>query len=181
MKEVGTDGSEFGIKNAADGWHVVEFGEGIDFMKEKGKDTPWQDADGNKAYVFPLKVKDTDDPDDGATIGLSIFTKGGGNQMASVLAAVGLWDSLTKAFPDPNVSVFDKQIMDSVKIKLPGMQCMVESKLDKNNFSRVHKIASFAKYKEIIAAEKAAGVAKPQSNQGAPTSNSEPAAAKVPW
>lgn len=176
MKEQGVDGAVVGgFKTATDGWHVIEFQEGIDFMKGKGGEGIWQDEHGNKAYNFPLKVKNADDPDDGAQIGYTAFTKGGGDGLASVLVCAGLWDAVLKAFPDPNISVFDEKVMNGVKSKLPGRSCMCRSQVDKGGFSKAVQFATFAKYKEIEAETKKKGGGKKSEAPAAETKPSAPA------
>lgn len=171
MKEVGMDGGEVGgFKVAADGWHIVEFQEGIDQMKGKGGEGIYQDEKtGQHAWVFPIKVKDSEDESDGANIGFTVFEKGGGNALATLLAAVGMWDAITKKFPGDDVTVFDKPIMDGIKVKLPGMSCMCRSQVDKGGFAKAAQFASFTKYKELTKEEKAKGKGKTESAPAAAT------------
>jgi hypothetical protein len=153
------DGEIGGFKVATDGWHVGEFQEGIDFIPGKGGEGIWQDDQGNKAYSFPLKVKDPDDESDGANIGCTIFCKGGEDAMATLLDSVGLLAAVNAKFAG-DVSPFDSKIMDGVKVKLPGKSCMVKTQIDKKGFARAVSIVSFAQHKEIIAVAAAKGAGK---------------------
>ena len=166
MKEKGVDGAEVGgFKVATDGWHKAEFVEGIDFMRTKDGEV-WQNDQGEKAYKFPVRVIDEDENKD-AIIGFSANTnERGGNAVASLLAAAGLWDALLKKFPGDDVTVFDKPVIEGIKTKLPGRPCMVKSKVDKNGFARAVQFASFARYKELTKDVKEASKSKPKETTG---------------
>jgi hypothetical protein len=170
MKEKGVDGAEVGgFKAAEDGWHKGEMQQGIDYMKGKGGEGVWQDEKtGQHAYNFPIKIVDSEDPSDGANIGWTAFEKSGGNALATLLTAVGMWDAICAKFPGDNVSVFDKPIMDGIKAKLPGRSCMVLSQVDKQGYAKAIKFASFAKYKEIQAEEKTKAATSKKGKAAAP-------------
>lgn len=186
MKEKGVDGAEVGgFKVATDGWHQIEVQEGIDLMKGKGGEGIYQDEKtGQHAWVFPLKVKDPDDESDGANIGFTVFEKGGGDTLATLLAAVGLWDALIKKFPGDDVTVFDKPVIEGIKVKLPGMSCMARSQVDKQGYAKAAQFASFKRYKEILAEEKAKGGGKSAAKSGAEPQKAaaaEPEADETGW
>jgi hypothetical protein len=158
MREEGKDHAVLGFKKANDGWHIVEFLEGIDFLPGKGGEGIYQNERGFKTYKFPTAVKDEeDDGSNGADVNILIGVEKGGPFCANVLACVGLWEKVKQKFPGDDVSVFDKAVMDGIKIKLPGMSCMMRTELDKDQNVRVREMASFAKYKEILAEEKTKG------------------------
>jgi hypothetical protein len=168
MKEKGVDGAEVGgYKVAKDDWHIVEFQEGIGMMPGKGGEGFWQDEKGGHAWIFPIKVKDPEDESDGANIQFSANENGGGNALSTILAAVGMWDAICKKYPGDDVTVFDKPIMDGIKVKLPGMSCMCRSQAytDKGGYTKAKGVqfASFTKYKEIAKEEKAKGKGKAES------------------
>ncbi len=154
MKEQGSDYVKTGFKVPGDGWHIVEFKEGIDFLPGKGGEGIYQNERGFKTYKFPAEVKDENDPDNGADCSQLCGVEKGGIWLANILACVGLWEAAKKRFPDPNVSVFDQPVIDGVKGKLPGLQCMMRYETDKEGQARVREMASFARYKEIQAEEK---------------------------
>jgi hypothetical protein len=155
MKESGKDLVETGFKVPSNGWHLVEFGQGIDFLQVKGGGAPYQNDKGFKTYKLPATVKDESDPDNGADISQLVGIEKGGPWMANILACVGLWDAVVAKFPDPNVSVFDQPVMDGIKSRLPGRTCMMKTELDKDGNARIRVMASIAKYKEALAEEKA--------------------------
>lgn len=161
MKESPKPGMNIGgFKVASDAWHSCEFQEGIDWMHGKGGEGIWQDEQGNKAVNLPVKVVDDNDEDNGALIGITVFTKGGGDAMATILDAAGLWKAVTDKFPG-DISVFDPKVIDGIKIKLPGRPVMVLSEVDKKGFAKGIKVASFEEYKQI----KAAGGDGPKSDK----------------
>jgi len=160
MKEQGKDYAEYGFKVPGDGWHVVEFGQGIDYLKAKGGESDWQDDSGDKAYKFPAKVIDPEGPDNDADISQIFGIPKGGGALADILAAVGLWDAVVKNFPGDDVSVFDKTVMDKIKAKLPGRSCMIKTEIDQKGKAQKKAVASMARYKEIAAEEKKKGAGK---------------------
>jgi hypothetical protein len=166
MKEQGKDHVETGFKVPSNGWHLVEFGQGIDFLQVKGGGAPYQNEKGFKTYKLPATVKDDSDPDNGADVSQLVGVEKGGQWMANILACVGLWEAVTAKFPDPNTSVFDQPVMDGIKSRLPGRTCMMKTEVDKDGNARVRVMASIAKYKDILAEEKA-------KNAGAKTAGKE--------
>ena len=166
MKEEPDDQVVFGFKAPEDGWHIAKFQSGIDYLPPKGGgDGFWQDDKGNKALKLPCLV---DDPEDTSNEGqISVLLNCGTDQkrMASILRVVGLWDAVVKRYPGKDVTVFDAPVVEGIKVKLPGTTCMIKTELDKNNNARPRLIVSFAKYKEIIAAEKAKAVGDKKSGK----------------
>jgi hypothetical protein len=162
MKEEGRDFIETGFKVPQNGWHLVEFQEGIDYLPGKGGEGIYQNEKGYKTYKLPAIVKDENDPDDGADISQLVGMEKGGGWMANILACVGLWEAVKQKFPGPDVSVFDQPVMDGIKSRLPGRTLMMLTELDKEGRPKVRKMCSLAKYKEYQAEEKAkvAGSAK---------------------
>ncbi len=154
MKEKAQDGKTFTGIQVPDGWHEIEIQDGIDYVPGKGGEGVYQDDKGFKAWKIPMKVKNDEDPANGGIVGCSVFEANGGDLMATILEAAGLWKTICEKFPGDDVTVFDKKIMDGVKTRLPGKTFMVESRLDKAGFAKVISVASYAKYKEIKAADK---------------------------
>lgn len=179
MKEKGMDGATAGFKLPSDGWHLVEFQEGIDFLPGKGGEGIYQNERGFKTYKFPAKVKDENDADDGADVSQLIGMEKGGTFLANILAAVGLLAAIEKKFPGEDVSVWDDPIMNGIKIKLPGMSCMMKTELDKEGKRvSVRQTASIAKFKEIQAEEAARGGGK---KAAAGKKEAAPKQEEAPW
>lgn len=153
MKEQAHDGKTFTGIAVPDGWHEIEIQDGIDYMPGKGGEGIYQDDKGFKAWKIPMKVKNDDDAANGGTVGCTVFEANGGDLMATILDAAGLWKTICDKFPGDE-TVFDKKIMDGVKTRLPGKTFMIESRLDKAGFAKVISVASYAKYKEIAAGQK---------------------------
>lgn len=153
MKEQAHDGKTFTGIQVPDGWHEIEVQDGINYIADKGGNI-YQDDKGYKGWKIPMKVKNDDDPANGGTVGCSVFEANGGDLMATILDAAGLWKTICEKFPGDDVSVFNSKIMDGVKTRLPGKTFMIESRLDKAGFAKVISVASYAKYKELIADKK---------------------------
>jgi hypothetical protein len=167
MKEQGSDHATLGFKKASDGWHIVSFLENIGFLPGKGGEGIYQNEKGFKTYKFPTAVKDEeDDGSNDADVNILVGTEKGGGMLANILACVGLWEAVQKKFPGDDVSVFDEPVMNGIKARLPGMSCMMRTELDKDGNVRVREMASFARYKEIIAEEKSKSGDKKASNKG---------------
>jgi len=154
VKEQAHDGKTFTGIAVPDGWHEIEIQDGIDYIPGKGGEGVYQDDKGHKAWKIPMKVKNDDDAANGGTVGCTVFEANGGDLMATILDAAGLWKTICEKFPGDDVTVFDKKIMDGVKTRLPGKTFMIESRLDKGGFAKVISVASYAKYKEIAAGQK---------------------------
>lgn len=190
MKEQGQDGAVVGFRIPTDGWHAVEFQEGIDTLKQKDNhDVEYQNERGFKTYKFPAKViaGDTNDPDDGADASQLVGVEKGGQFLANILAAVGLWDAICKAFPGDDVSVFDAKVIDGIKTRMPGKACMIKFEVGKdpktgNPRANVRQIASFAKYKEILKEESAKGKGKAAGGGKSDPGTAKPKAEEdAPW
>ncbi len=179
MKEEGKDHGVAGFKKAVDGWHYVEFQQGIDFLPAKGGEGIYQNERGFKTYKLPALVKEPDTESDGADVSQLVGMEKGGGWLANILACVGLWEAVKKKYPGSDVSVFDQPIIDGIKAKLPGMTCMIRTEIDKDGTVRTREIASHAKYKEILAEQKtkAAG-AKSGKGTTKPTPEAPPAETK---
>ena len=158
MKEDGKDRVETGFRTPGDGWHIVEFQQGIDYLPGKGGEGIYQNERGFKTYKLPALVKDDTDPDDGADISQLVGVEKGGPWLANILACVGLWDAVKAKFPGPDISVFDQPVIDGIKARLPGCTCMMKTEQykdkDDQNRARVRVMCSIAKYKEILKEEK---------------------------
>ena len=155
MREKAQDGKTFLGVMAADGWHEIEIQDGIDYLMAKDGGNPVQNERGFKTWKITTKVIESEDkPSIGGFVGCLVSEEKGGDLMATILDAAGLWKIICEKFPGDDVTVFDKKIMDGVKTRLPGKTFMVESRLDKNGFAKVISVASYAKYKEIAAGQK---------------------------
>lgn len=188
MKEVGSDYVKTGFKNPSDGWHVFQFKEGIDFTKDKDGQ-PKLSENGFKTIMFPCVVFDEKDPDNGANNNQFVGMEKGGPWLANILACVGLWEAVTTRFPGPDVSVFDAPVLEGIKSKIHDLTCMMKTEMEKDRKTgemrcRTREMASFAKYKEIQAEEKAkaasakaaggAATSNPQTTTAAPASVAAP-------
>lgn len=184
MKEQGREAAEYGgFKHLTPGWHEVVVKEGIEFLKTKdGVD--WQGDKGEKAYKFTLKCIDEDDNKD-VTIDRICNTNNGGQYVADLLAAAGLWQKVVEKFPG-DVTVFDQQVMDGIKINLPNKPFMIETDVNKDEKAFIKTIVSKTKYKEFLAAraakEQSKGAGKVAGSSAPPTQTTmEPPKATTGW
>ena len=176
MREEGKDHVITGFKAPSDGWHIVEFQEGIDFLHGKGGEGIYQNERGFKTYKLPAKVKDENDPDNDADISQLVGMEKGGPWLANILACVGLWEAVCKKYPGKDTSVFDEPIIAGIKAKLPGMSCMMRTEKDKDGRAQTREMASFVRYKEILKEQKEKDAKKGKT--GTATTTSAPAEEK---
>jgi len=130
MKVKGSEVGEWGFKKPNDGWHIVQMGEGIDFLKKDG--APLKNDKGNDLYKFPAKINDETADDHGADIGFVVAaTPFGEKQIADILVAIGEAENFEKAFPGDR-SYFENEIFSKVKIKVANKMLKMKTELSKD-------------------------------------------------
>lgn len=130
MKVKGSEVGEWGFKKPNDGWHIVQMGEGIDFLKKDG--APLKNDKGNDLYKFPAKINDETADDHGADIGFVVAaTPFGEKQIADILVAIGEAENFDKAFPGDR-SYFENEIFSKVKIKVANKMLKMKTELSKD-------------------------------------------------
>lgn len=171
---------ETGFKQAEDGWHIVKFDEGIDYLKNKDGEILTTKAGDNK-WKFPMIVDDPNDESNEVKIDfITQENQRGENMVASYLLACGLLASFEKAFPG-DVSLFEPKVIDKIKVKLPGQIVRVKTKQntykDKNGDEKVAvNIVGFGKMSDSV--EKLEAELFPNSKGGAKTGSAKQEAAK---
>ena len=150
MKAQGREHAEWGFKKPADGWHIVEMGEGVALLAYKeDKDghkagATVVDAKGCKLWKFPAKINDADAEDNGADISQIIAENAFGEQkIADILVAIGKGKKFEEAFPGDH-SFFESAIMDKIKISIPGQVCKMKTSTSKDGYINVQEIATIA-------------------------------------
>jgi hypothetical protein len=121
---------ESGFKRAEDGWHVVKFAEGIDYLKSKKEDVEIisLNKQGDKNWKIPLVVDDETDESHEVAIDIIVAENKKGEQMVTnFLGATGLFAKFAKAFPG-DVSVFSDAVMAKLKTNLPGQFMRIKTK-----------------------------------------------------
>jgi hypothetical protein len=141
MKAQGREHAEWGFKKPADGWHIVEMGEGIDLLKNKEGEIV-KDKKDAKLWKFPAKINDANADDNGADIGQVISeTSFGEQKIADILAGAGEFANFEKAYPGDH-SFFESAIMDKIKIKVPEKFCKMKTETSKDGYVNVVEIAT---------------------------------------
>ena len=140
--------SEYGFKLPVEGWHIVEFLEGIkQQVNEDG--TPKEDKKGNKSWLFPAKISNDEDESNGIYLNQFITENDfGEHQIADFIAAVGQKENFEKAFPGDR-SFFESAIMDKIKIKLPGQFCKMRTELETYEGKQRPKVKAVAGVKYV--------------------------------
>ena len=118
---------ETGFRQAEDGWHVVKFEEGIDYLMNKDG-LIVSNKNGDQMWKLRMVVEDEGDESNGVNIDTVISENAKGEQiLVDFLGATGLFAAFSKAFPG-DISVFDQNVMNKVKVKLPGQYMRVKTK-----------------------------------------------------
>ncbi len=149
---------EGGFQRAEDGWHVVKFSEGIDYLKKKDKDgneTIAVTGKGDKTWKLPTVVDDDTDSSHDIGIDILVSENAKGEQLiADILGSTGLFASFAKAFPG-DVSVFEDKVMAKVKVKVPGqyMRFKTHQSPDRKNPDNIYvNIIGFGKMSDTVEA-----------------------------
>ena len=147
MKVKGRENADWSARKAQDGWHMVMFEEGIDFLKDQDGNfyMTKPDSKGNsyKRLSFPTSIKE-DGEDDGIRVSnaVSVGTDFGEQRVADLLAATGLFAAFEKNFPE-DASFWDENVLNAIKSKLPGKFCKM--RLETNSKSGYQNVVELAK------------------------------------
>lgn len=150
MKVAGRENAKWGFEPPKDGFHLVTFQEGIKYLEKDG--AILTDKNNNKLIVFPVTIKDERDPDNGKNINqiFSENTDWSEQKIADLLVAAGIYKKFEENFPG-DVSVFDQQAMDVIKVRLPGCSAALKIETDKKGYQNVVETSS-ADNKDIVLA-----------------------------
>ena len=143
MKAEGRESGEYkGFEKPVDGWHLIQFGEGIEFLKDKDGATWKHEKTGANAYKFPAMVVDDTDASNGLDCSQIIMVNDFGEQrVADILASVGLYKKFAEKFPGDDVSMFSEPVMNAIKTKVPGTFMKVRLETNKKDFQNVVEFA----------------------------------------
>lgn len=131
MKAKGREVGEYGFKKPNDGWHIVEFGDGVDMLKDKDGAIV-KDAQSRNLWKFPAKIVDETADDNGADISQIIAESPAGEQkIADIMMAIGEFANFEKAFPGDR-SFFEDAIISKVKAKVPGHLVKIKTETSKD-------------------------------------------------
>jgi hypothetical protein len=188
MKAKGNENAEWGFKRPADGWHIVELGEGIDYLKDnEGK--IFEDDKGNKKWKFPAKVNDPEAADNGADISQIVAenTQFGEQKVADILAAIGEFERFEKHFPGDR-SFFEPAIIAKVKTTFAGKFLRMKTETSKDGkYSNPVRCAPMkfdprSEDKETSAGKKKAQEGgEPISGKGAPPPHTQTTSSDDDW
>lgn len=133
MKDYGTQTSgEWGFRKPSDGWHLIQFQDGIDYLKNKEGEVWSDEKTGRKALKLPALVADEKDESNGLDCSVLVqVTEAGEKRMANILNATKLYKKFAEKFPG-DIGMFDKDVLAAIKVKLPGQFMKVELATNKN-------------------------------------------------
>lgn len=142
MKVQGRENASWGFKEVPEGWHMVQFQDGIDYLMDK-EGRMSEDKKGNKLLKIPAKI--IDDPDlentNLDTI-VSFGTQFGEQKIADILTNCGLYKKFEQNF-DADASFFDEGPLSALKSKLPS-QC-VKFRVEKSKDGKYTNVVEIAK------------------------------------
>jgi hypothetical protein len=126
----GRENVSWGFRNPVDGWHTVTFQEGINLKVNE--------TSGKESLYIPLAV-DEGSEDDGCKLGTFINTRDENGQLyknaeqniADVITNAGLFEKFSTQFKDAT-SWLDERIITALKLRLIGLQVMVETRVQKD-------------------------------------------------
>jgi hypothetical protein len=126
----GRENVSWGFRNPADGWHTCVFQEGVQLRVNE--------TSGKESLQIPLAVDEGSD-DDGCKVSVFINTRDENREpykqvdqnIADILANAGLAEAFNAKFKDAD-TYLDAKIIDALKLKLPGVFVMVETKMGKD-------------------------------------------------
>jgi hypothetical protein len=126
----GRENVSWGFRNPADGWHTCAFQEGVQLRVNE--------ISGKESLQIPLAV-DEGGEDDGCKVSVFINTRDENREpykqvdqnIADILANAGLAEAFATKFKDAD-TYLDPKIIDALKLKLPGVFVMVETKMGKD-------------------------------------------------
>jgi hypothetical protein len=133
--------AEWGFRVPTPGWHQVCFQEGIDVLTNANS--------GKQSVMVPASI-DEGSADDGIRVSVfcpykddqGAYSEFGEQKLADILSAVGLFGKFEEMYPG-DTSLFEPEILDKVKIKLPGLFCKVKLELSTDGkYSNVVGIAA---------------------------------------
>ncbi len=141
MRVKGRDQADWGFRVATPGWHTVSFQEGIDIFTNA--------TSGKQSVTIPMTI-DEGGSDDG--IKLTVFcpykddngdySQFGEQKVADCLSAAGLYEKFEERFPG-DISLFESQVLEAIKVKLPGCFAKVKLELDKaGKYTNIIQIAN---------------------------------------
>lgn len=119
-------------KNISDGWYIAEAQEWIDYDGER-IDIP---------FKIKSKLKSDKEFKGSSSVNFTlIHYKKYEQQLTNLLECLSVWRIINIYHPDPNTSLFDPQVIRHIKVKVPGMFCMVRIAHDDEGFCKIDAIS----------------------------------------
>jgi len=127
MKVDGRESADYKFELPTNGDHVIQFMEGIEVteVEEEGKEK-------RRTIRFPAQCAEGDDSEG---VQVSIFagigTKFGKQKIADIVVMAGMKEMVEKQFPDDDVEIDDKKVVNFLKVKLPGRKIGISGEAQK--------------------------------------------------
>jgi len=127
----GKDSADWGFTPPSDGWHMIEFQEGIAYLEKDGK--VLEDKKGKKLIAFPAVIKEDGTDDDGKKVSVIVAegTDFGEQKVADILVATELFEKFEQHFPG-DVSVFDSAPWSKIVTSVPGKFAKIKIEASKD-------------------------------------------------
>jgi len=151
MKVKGRENAQWGFQQPSEGWHMVQFEEGIDYLKDSdGKVV--QDKNGKNLLALPAVIKDDEDADKKINVIVSEGTDMGEQRIADVLAAIKMYATFEQNFPG-DISLFDPRVMAKVKEHIPGKFAKFRIEVTTRKDKKTNEEKTYANIAEIAPAD----------------------------
>jgi len=121
-------------KNVANGWYIVEAMEIIEYNEDINKLDIYFRIESKYKSEKEFKGKNS------VNFVLTHYKKDE-QQLSNLLECLGVWRIINIYHPEPNASLFDPQVIRHIKVKTPGMFCMVRITHDDEWFCRIDAIS----------------------------------------
>ena len=138
MKDKGQETGEYKFQKPPDGYHLIQFGEGIDFLKNAEGELVKSKKKGETSLKFPATIVDDDDPANGMDASrIAPVSDFGEGIVYDILKATKLYKKFAEKFPGEEVNVFASPVLDAIKTKIPGLFMRVKLETNKDDYQNV--------------------------------------------
>jgi len=123
-------------RNITDGWYCVQ---GMDVVR-------YDMAHVDIPFRIENKFKSEKNFKGRNSVNLMItycqYQKEDEQQLTDLLFCLDVLERINFLFPDPNTTVFNPKVVDCIKIRVPGMFCMVHVVHDESGFLKINAVGN---------------------------------------